>query len=289
MQMPYFRRFLGIVLVFLLTSAVVNAQTYPSQTDPYINDFANLLTPQTEPVLRGLLETFKAEHGVDMVVVTINRVGQYNTGDSTIESFATRLFNTWGIGSAATNRGILLLVAVDDRKVRLEVGRGYDSSYDQKAQVVIDEHILPAFRNNDYNGGIENGVRAAIHMVTGEWPAGSPISLVVGRGILSLLAGGGLLGLGAVGVGAWFYMRHRCPECGKSALSIQSQVLVHATEYSSGEREFTRSCANCGFHNVQHITIPIISHSSDSDSSSSSSSSSDSGGSSDGGGASGSW
>ncbi len=81
------------------------------------------------------------------------KTSDYNTPDTSIESFATHLFNRWGIGDRATNRGIMLVVARSDRKVRLELGAGYDSSYDKRAKGVIDEFILPSFKKDNYEAG----------------------------------------------------------------------------------------------------------------------------------------
>lgn len=289
--MRFFRHLLIASMVLTGIIGQVLAADFPSRVDTYINDFANLLDSETEPVVRGLLEEFQRNHNVEMTVVTVNRISDYNTDDTTIESFSTRLFNRWGIGDAATNRGIMMVVAVGDRDVRVELGSGYDSSYDREAKEVIDEHILPAFRNGNYEEGIENGVRASIHMVTGAWPSGSPISLTLGQDAMKVLAGGGLLGLGTLGVGVWMYLRNRCPECGKQSLNIQSNTLSFPTYSSTGEKEIVRDCANCGFHDVRYVTLAMLSDTSDSDSGSSSSSSSSSsdGGSSSGGGASGSW
>lgn len=68
--------------------------------------------------------------GIEAVVVTINSIGDYQTGDATIEAFATNLFNTWGIGHKKENNGVLILVAVKDRKARIELGKGYGREYD---------------------------------------------------------------------------------------------------------------------------------------------------------------
>jgi uncharacterized protein len=285
----------GLVLAMLLAAGAALAQSsYPKRADTYINDYASLLTSDTAARIRGWLMDLKRDKDIEMTVLTISRMSDYSAGkNATLESFATSLFNTWGIGDARTNRGILLLVSRNDRKVRIEIGSGYDSSYNRKAQTVIDEYILPQFKKDAYDAGIEKGVRAAIFEFTGGWPTGGAPTFFesvgdsLGRidGTMLLILGVG--GLGALGLGAWWVTSHRCPQCGQVSLSISSDVITPATYDAPGQKEVHRSCSNCGFSDSYMATIGQLSDSDSSDSSSGGSSSD--GGSSSGGGASGSW
>ncbi|MBZ0281949.1 MAG: TPM domain-containing protein [Anaerolineae bacterium] len=211
--------------LFLIAIPVAFAQNdYPPQTDTYINDFANLLTPETEGYLRQFLTDLQAAQGIEMTVVTIGSVSDYGTGDSTIESFARRLFNAWGIDDAATNDGVLLLTAVNDRKVRIEVGSSYGDSMDTPMQNVINENILPAFRDEDYETGIYRGTRAIIATLTGTAPAdprpAPPFDLA--KTLRSINPSQAIFGLFVLGAGG-FFLRRRirtiqantryCPKC----------------------------------------------------------------------------
>jgi uncharacterized membrane protein YgcG len=158
--------------MFALSSGLALGEGgYPASQELLVNDFANVISGETEGYLRGFLGELSANSGIQMTVVTIGSIGDYGTGDTTIESFATNLFNTWGIGDAQRDDGILLLVAVRDRKVRIEVGSGYGDSLNSDMQTVIDEYMLPAFRQEDYERGIYDGTRAIIQEVTGTAPA----------------------------------------------------------------------------------------------------------------------
>jgi len=283
-----------IVIAFIglcaLGVMMVSAQSgYPTRQGTYINDYAELLTPETTASIQAMLTDLGRNNGIEMTVVTIHSISDYATGDTTIESFATHLFNRWGLGDAQTNKGVLLLVALRERKVRIELGRGYDSSYDKKAQDVINEFILPAFRNEDYVRGIDKGVKGTIHALTGSWPPGGEPSILDDPNLPGILGVGAILGLGLVGFGTYQYYRHRCPGCGKSSLSISSNVLQYPTYSSAGEKEIQRYCSNCGFQDTRLVMMAMLTVSDSSDGDSSSSSSSSGGGSSDGGGASGSW
>jgi uncharacterized protein len=283
-------------VVFGCVGVMVAQGRYPERLNPYLNDYRDLLPTESEVKITGWLEELNSQHGIEMTVVTIDRVSTYRSGQ-TLEAFATGLFNRWGVGSLPANRGVLILVARDDRRVRIELGAGYDSTYDPRAQGVIDEFMLPNFRDNDYVEGIENGVRGMINTITGNWPSGAAPSffeqvgffinnLIRQLGWFCLLIPGGIL---AVVGGAWWYREsRRCPQCGLIALDVSSTVLEHATTYSTGEREMHKRCHNCDYTTTYTETIARRS-SSNSGGGSGGSSGSSGGGSSRGGGASGSW
>lgn len=169
-----------LLVLVLLSAALASAQAgYPQPEDNYVNDYADLVSADVEAYLREQLASAEADHGVEISVVTIRSINDYTTNASTFERFATGLFNTWGIGDAARANGVLLLVAADDRKVRVELGAGYDTAANADAQDILDENILPAFRRGDYEGGIVNGVRGLINEFTGVLPP-LPADLTVG-------------------------------------------------------------------------------------------------------------
>lgn len=172
-----FRYCLGLMLSLLCliislgaTSSVYAQAAYPQPQDAFVNDYAGLLNAQDAAHVRTLFNNLKRETGIEAVVVTIGSVNDYQTGAETVESFATNLFNTWGIGDSQANNGVLMLVAVKDRKVRIEVGAGYESAQNAAMQEVINEHILPSFRQSHYSLGIYRGARAVVGKLTGEWP-----------------------------------------------------------------------------------------------------------------------
>src|SRR5687767_9368575 len=108
------------VVVCILGVMTVSAQGgYPTRQGDYINDYAGILPVDTAASIQGMLVALERDSDIEMTVVTIQSINDYSTGDSTIESFATKLFNRWRLGNATTNKGVLLLVAVRDRKVRI--------------------------------------------------------------------------------------------------------------------------------------------------------------------------
>ena len=157
---------MAVVVVTLLASGAVSAQTgYPSPADKYVNDYAGVLKQVHKDDLHAKLADLDEQTGIEATILTVASIHDYDTGDATIESFATNLFNTWGIGDSKKNDGLLILVAVRDRQVRIEVGKGYGSRLDQPMQRVIDEKMLPHFKQEDYSTGIYKGTLAAVEEV----------------------------------------------------------------------------------------------------------------------------
>ena len=151
-----------ICLLILALLIVANAQVYPSYESIFVNDYAGVISTFDENRIRGELERLKTQRDVEMTVLTINSYKAFGTGETSIEAFATNLFNTWGIGNPERNDGVLILVAVDDREMRIELGRGYTPPDDVTAKNVIENQMLPAFRQDDYGGGILRGIDALI-------------------------------------------------------------------------------------------------------------------------------
>lgn len=170
---------------------------YPPPTDKYVNDYAGVLALDEEAQLRSLLSGLERDSGVEATLLTVTSIHDYETGDDSLESFATHLFNAWGIGSAETNDGLLILLAVEDRQVRIELGSGYGRTLDRAVQRVIDEQMLPHLRQADYAQGLLVGVQAVVVLVTdpqersADHTVGNPrdawLALLVG------LLGGGLI------------------------------------------------------------------------------------------------
>jgi uncharacterized protein len=95
-------------------------------------------------------------------------LSEYNTEDATIEQFAANLFNEWGIGQASRNDGVLFLIAVEDRELRIELGSAYGVEFNGRMQRIIDQIIIPYFRQDNYSLGIHEGSRAIVADLRGE-------------------------------------------------------------------------------------------------------------------------
>ena len=143
-----FRHFM--VLLICLSPVLGFAQTFPQRASNDINDLANVLNDDDRAEVREMLRGLKSDTGIEMTVLTIENQAPY-APNQTLEGFATALFNNWEIGDASRNDGILVLVLPGDRAMRIELGSGYDKSWDDVAGRVIDRSFLPSFRSDKYS------------------------------------------------------------------------------------------------------------------------------------------
>ena len=147
-----------LILLFALLGAVpVSAQTFPELTGRVV-DQAELLSPEQEAQLTQKLEALEQASSRQLVVATIRSLEDYP-----IEDYGYQLGRHWGIGQSEANNGIILLVAPNERKVRIEVGYGLEPIMtDALSHQIIQQQILPRFRDNDYPGGIIAGADAVM-------------------------------------------------------------------------------------------------------------------------------
>ena len=159
-------KILLIIVLILSLFSVINASNYPDPIDDYINDFAKVINKADYEQIHKMLKDLEYQTGIELVVVTINSRYDYDTNDMNIESFGKNLFNYWGVGHKKPNNGVMLLVAIEDRELRIQLGGGYPKMYDKIMKGVIDNNIVPYFKNNEYSRGIFEGCRSIIEKVT---------------------------------------------------------------------------------------------------------------------------
>jgi uncharacterized protein len=134
---------------------------FPNPDAGYVTDLAGLLTDKQEEQIERWLWRVESKTKVEIIVMTIDSLKDYpEAPNQSVKTFATGLFNAYGIGNKPKNDGVLLLVARKDRELRIELGKGYDAARDRDAKAIIDDVIVPRFKKDDYAGGITEGVRA---------------------------------------------------------------------------------------------------------------------------------
>lgn len=272
------------------------AQTYPVPLSDTISDYADLLPPEAEARVAAALQAARKETGVHIVLATIEAQADYG-GKGRFADFATGWFNAWGIGDKQRNDGILILVGRADREVRITLGDGYDVIWDGRAQRVIDTAMLPAFRDDDYARGLEEGVDSAIERLARPFAAKEAVTADSGfpqpsvwEAIIPVLLT--VFGVGAVlmaifrkGLGDFVMRIRRCPNCGLRHVKVTRRTTKKPGEKTKGVGVRHAKCSNCGFDRQTSYSLP----SKEESRSSSSGSSGFGGGSSGGGGASGKW
>ena len=163
------RRLSGcIIFLFLALAAGCPALALDvPRLQGHVNDYADLLSPATEAQLEHVLKTLESTDSTQIVVLTIESL----RGDS-LEDFSLRVVETWKIGQKGLDNGALLLVARDDRKIRIEVGYGLEGALtDMTSGQIIRNVIAPRFQQGDFNQGIIDGVGAMVAAVRGEFQA----------------------------------------------------------------------------------------------------------------------
>lgn len=148
-----------------------------------LTDLTGTLPVAQKVALEQQLAEFEGRKGAQLVVLILP-----STGPESIEQFGTRLLEAWKIGRRGVDDGALLIVAKDDRKLRIEVGYGLEGALnDATAKRIIAEVIAPRFTAGDFAGGIQAGVDALIKVIDGEaLPAVSPVRPLDGGGKTSL-------------------------------------------------------------------------------------------------------
>jgi uncharacterized protein len=156
-----------VALTLLFACLAVLAANFPLLTG-HIVDQANVISSETQSGLEPKLAELETKSGIQLVIATVASLDGQE-----IEPYANELFRTWKLGEKAKNNGVLLLVAPNQRRVRIEVGYGLEGTLtDALSKVIITNAIAPRFKAGDYSGGISRGVDDIITVLTtdsSEW------------------------------------------------------------------------------------------------------------------------
>jgi len=159
---------LPVALVALLCAGLaVLAASFPALTGRIV-DQANIISAETRNALEPKLADLETRSGIQLVVATV-----VSLEGEEIEPYANELFRTWKLGERTKNNGVLLLVAPNERRVRIEVGYGLEGTLtDAVSKVIIANAIAPRFKAGDFSGGISRGVDDIVTVLTtdsSEW------------------------------------------------------------------------------------------------------------------------
>jgi uncharacterized protein len=212
-----------LALSLALAPGVVPAQAQGLQPVPplkeRITDLTGTLTAAQQAQLEEKLRAFEARKGAQVAVLVVA-----STQPEAIEQYSIRVVDQWKLGREKPDDGVLLLVAKDDRTVRIEVGRGLEGALtDLVSRRIIDEAIVPLFRQGDFAGGLDAGLDRMIGVIDGEplpepdpgWKGGSSLGealpflfmlVLVGSAVLRAILGrvlGAAVTGGVAGLVAW--------------------------------------------------------------------------------------
>lgn len=155
-----------LIGLLFLTGAALSLEI-PQKPKGRVSDYAGVLTREQIAALDARLRSYEEETTNQIAVAILKSLD----GED-LEDFSIRLAEKWKIGTASRDNGVILLISLDDRKMRVEVGYGLEGALtDATADSIIRNSIAPHFRRGDYYGGISAGVEKIIEATKGEYKA----------------------------------------------------------------------------------------------------------------------
>lgn len=156
-------RVVSIVTLLLILSIQV---AFPKGQFPkavgYVNDFADIIPQSYEEEMTRIATELDQKTGAQVAVVTIDSLGGYYT----IEEYANRLYEKWGIGQRGEDNGVLILVALKERRLWIEVGYGFEGILpDGLVGEIEDRYMVPYLKENDFGKGLLNGFSAIVKVI----------------------------------------------------------------------------------------------------------------------------
>lgn len=164
-----------VLLLFLFISLLAQAQQVkefvqklPRSGQPrLVNDFANVLTPEQEQALEQKLVAYDDSTSTQIAVVTVA-----TTQDLPIEDIALEILRQWGVGNKEKDNGVVILAAINDRQINIQTGYGMEGAVpDITAKNIIENDILPNFREGNYYRGFDAGTTSILQAAAGEYQA----------------------------------------------------------------------------------------------------------------------
>jgi uncharacterized protein len=155
------------LILFSTCTIVLSAQQVLPKPNPprLVVDNAQLLSADQRQILEQKLVAFNDTTSNQISIVTIN-----DLNDVPVEEYAVKLFREWGIGGSKHNNGVLILVAKNDKKIRIEVGYGLEGAItDVQSDDIIENDLGPNFKNGDYYRGFDEAVNSLEKAATGEY------------------------------------------------------------------------------------------------------------------------
>lgn len=160
------RIFLLIISFIAVTVAGIGQDLLPPPNPPrLVNDEAKVLSPEQRDILEQRLVQLDNSSSNQIAIVTIPDLKGYDVAD-----YANKLFRSWGIGGSKHNNGILILVAPNERKVRIEIGYGLEGAIpDITTKSIIDNDIIPNIKNGDYYRAFDEAITSLGKAAVGEY------------------------------------------------------------------------------------------------------------------------
>jgi len=173
-----------IFCCLILCAAGAMAQELPAKPSTLVTDYTNTLSDADKQGLEQKLDAFDDSTSTQIAILIIKSVGQYDIND-----YAQKVGRSWGIGQKGKNNGILILVAMGDRKMSIQTGYGVEDVVpDAITHEIIENDMKPRFRANDYAGGLSAAVDDLLKYTKGEYKAAKkPQGRGIGGNIIAVI------------------------------------------------------------------------------------------------------
>jgi uncharacterized protein len=169
-RFPGLAAILGILLLLLPTGAIAAPNEIPAPVgDIYVQDFANVLSENEEIQLKNIGRSIDDQTTSQIAVLTVDSIGE-----SSIEEYSVEAYRKFGLGTQENDNGLLLVIAMQEKKIRIEVGYGLEGIVpDGKAGRILDEYAIPHLQNGQANLAVMNTYQALANEVSGTNEFGS--------------------------------------------------------------------------------------------------------------------
>ena len=159
-----------LLITFFCTFLIIAAEVIPPLPQNHFNDYAHVVSPATASQLNGQLAEFERASSSQIVVAIYPKMQTA----SSIEDYATRVYNAWKVGLKGINNGAVLFVFVNDHKMRIQTGYGLEGALpDAICKRILDDEIAPYLKAGKFDAGMTAGVQAMMQAARGEYKGSS--------------------------------------------------------------------------------------------------------------------
>ncbi|TVQ96306.1 MAG: TPM domain-containing protein [Spirochaetaceae bacterium] len=159
------RRTAIVLLALVLPVAFAGAQQLPRYRG-FVNDFAGVIDGREAQAMEQLIGGLQEATGAEIAVVTVQSYEPFGS----IEEFGVALASEWGVGRAGEDNGVVIILAMQEREVRIEVGYGLEGALpDGRVGAILDQQVLPAFREGRWGAGLNGAVQGVAAFVAQEY------------------------------------------------------------------------------------------------------------------------
>lgn len=254
---------LAALLVFGSTSHAAPATVVLPEYKGWVNDFAGVLSAEEKAQLEDILKNLESKTTAEITVVTVK-----TTKPIEPKMYAVALMEKWGVGKSGKDNGVIILAAIEERRVEVEVGYGLESILtDSITGRILDNDLIPHFRQDKYGAGLIAAARSMAAIVGGQstTPGAAPLppqqapGKSTSSGELAGFAAAGmvLLGVLVLMLALRSSLGRKCPKC-KSRLIVNDRVVTPATALAAGLAMKRYFCSKCGYCDETPYRIPPI-------------------------------